>query len=72
MLPKIQYLALSDNDFADSFLSILVNLTSLKVIDLCCCHLNSFVPIMPNLLDLDISLMTLNRSSTSNSGDGVT
>ncbi|MFS7977232.1 putative non-specific serine/threonine protein kinase [Helianthus anomalus] len=55
MLPKIQYLALSDNDFGDSFLSILVNLTSLKVIDLCCCHLNSFVPIMPNLLDLNIS-----------------
>ncbi|KAM0027597.1 putative non-specific serine/threonine protein kinase [Helianthus debilis subsp. tardiflorus] len=55
MLPKIQCLALSDNDFGDSFPFILVSITSLKVLDLCCCHLNSYVPIIPNLLDLDIS-----------------
>ncbi|KAM0027603.1 putative non-specific serine/threonine protein kinase [Helianthus debilis subsp. tardiflorus] len=55
MLPKIQCLALSDNDFGDSFPFILVNITSLKVLDLCCCHLNSYIPIIPNLLDMDIS-----------------
>ncbi|KAM0042316.1 putative leucine-rich repeat-containing, plant-type, leucine-rich repeat domain superfamily [Helianthus debilis subsp. tardiflorus] len=52
---NIQYLDLSWNSFEGRFPSELVNITSLKFLDLSENLLNSPVPVMPNLLKLDVS-----------------
>ncbi|KAJ0718208.1 putative non-specific serine/threonine protein kinase [Helianthus annuus] len=52
---NIRYLDLSDNSIGGRFPSELVNITSLKVLDLSSNSLNSSVPVMPNLLKLDVS-----------------
>ncbi|KAF5794216.1 putative endo-polygalacturonase [Helianthus annuus] len=52
---NIQYLDLSDNSIEGRFPSELVNITSLKVLDLSSNSLNSSIPVMPNLLTLDVS-----------------
>ncbi|XP_076908229.1 receptor like protein 24-like [Bidens hawaiensis] len=53
---NIQYLDLSQNFFPIRFPSILANMTSLRVLDLSSNLLNSWVPNMPNLLELDLSI----------------
>ncbi|KAK1412643.1 hypothetical protein QVD17_34057 [Tagetes erecta] len=55
-LSNIQHLDLSQNYFIWRFPYILTNMTSLRVLDLSVCSLNSSVPIMPNLQDLDLSI----------------
>ncbi|KAI3760225.1 hypothetical protein L1987_50616 [Smallanthus sonchifolius] len=55
-LSNIQYLDLSENFFPRRFPSILTNMTSLRVLDMYGSFLNSSVPIMPNLRELDLSL----------------
>ncbi|KAJ0763867.1 putative leucine-rich repeat-containing, plant-type, leucine-rich repeat domain superfamily [Helianthus annuus] len=52
---NIQYLHLSGNSVGGRFPSELVNITSLKVLDLSANSLNSSIPVMPNLLKLDVS-----------------
>ncbi|KAJ0763866.1 putative non-specific serine/threonine protein kinase [Helianthus annuus] len=52
---NIQYLDLSDNSIGGRFPSEFVNITSLKVLDLSDNSLNSSIPVMPNLLKLDVS-----------------
>ncbi|KAM0042357.1 putative non-specific serine/threonine protein kinase [Helianthus debilis subsp. tardiflorus] len=52
---NIQYLDLSDNSIEGRFPSELMNITSLKVLDLTYNSLNSSIPVMPNLLKLDVS-----------------
>ncbi|KAF5794302.1 putative non-specific serine/threonine protein kinase [Helianthus annuus] len=52
---NIQYLDLSGNSIGGRFPSELVNITSLKVLDLSSNSLNSSIPVMPNLLKLDVS-----------------
>ncbi|KAF5794297.1 putative non-specific serine/threonine protein kinase [Helianthus annuus] len=52
---NIQYLDLSYNSIGGRFPSELMNITSLKVLDLSSSSLNSSIPVMPNLLKLDVS-----------------
>ncbi|KAL4586156.1 hypothetical protein LXL04_010788 [Taraxacum kok-saghyz] len=52
---NIQHLDLSDNSVGGKFPSLLANISSLKVLGLSGNILNSSVPNMPNLLELDIS-----------------
>ncbi|KAM0007681.1 putative leucine-rich repeat domain superfamily [Helianthus debilis subsp. tardiflorus] len=52
---NLQYLDLSHNSIGGRFPSELVNITSLKVLDLLGNNLNSSIPVMPNLLKLDVS-----------------
>ncbi|KAF5794252.1 putative non-specific serine/threonine protein kinase [Helianthus annuus] len=52
---NIQHLDLSSNSIGVRFPSELMNITSLKVIDLSDNSLNSSIPVMPNLLKLDLS-----------------
>ncbi|KAJ0764026.1 putative non-specific serine/threonine protein kinase [Helianthus annuus] len=52
---NIQYLDLSRNSIEGRFPSELMNTTSLKVLDLLDNSLNSSIPVMPNLLKLDVS-----------------
>ncbi|KAM0007689.1 putative non-specific serine/threonine protein kinase [Helianthus debilis subsp. tardiflorus] len=52
---KIQYLDLSNNSIEGRFPSELMNTTSLKVLDLSLNSLKSSIPVMPNLLKLDVS-----------------
>ncbi|KAJ0763901.1 putative non-specific serine/threonine protein kinase [Helianthus annuus] len=52
---NLQYLDLSCNSIGGRFPSELMNITSLKVLDLSSSSLNSSVPVMPNLLKLDVS-----------------
>ncbi|KAJ0900594.1 putative nucleotidyltransferase, Ribonuclease H [Helianthus annuus] len=52
---NIQYLDLSGNSIGGRFPSELINITSLKVLDLSYSSLNSSIPVMPNLLKLDVS-----------------
>ncbi|KAM0007699.1 putative non-specific serine/threonine protein kinase [Helianthus debilis subsp. tardiflorus] len=52
---NIQYLDLSLNSIGGRFPSELMNITSLKVLDLSLSSLNSSIPVMPNLLKLDVS-----------------
>ncbi|XP_035832372.1 receptor-like protein 46 [Helianthus annuus] len=52
---NIQYLDLSWNSIGGRFPSELMNITSLKVLDLSSSSLNSSIPVMPNLLKLDVS-----------------
>ncbi|KAJ0520023.1 putative non-specific serine/threonine protein kinase [Helianthus annuus] len=54
-LSNIQHLDLSHNFFPESFPSIFANMTSLRVLDLSASSLNASVPVMPNLLELDLS-----------------
>ncbi|XP_076945893.1 receptor-like protein EIX2 [Bidens hawaiensis] len=54
-LPTIQYLDLSKNSIGGKFLSELMNITSLRVLLLSDNSLNSSIPVMPNLLNLDVS-----------------
>ncbi|KAM0042536.1 putative endo-polygalacturonase [Helianthus debilis subsp. tardiflorus] len=51
---NIQYLDLSGNSIQGRFPSELMNITSLKVLDLSYNSLNSSIPVMPNLLKLDV------------------
>ncbi|MFS7959869.1 putative non-specific serine/threonine protein kinase [Helianthus anomalus] len=52
---NIQYLDLNGNSIGGRFPSELMNITSLKVLDLSSNSLNSSIPVMPNLLKLDVS-----------------
>ncbi|KAJ0763861.1 putative non-specific serine/threonine protein kinase [Helianthus annuus] len=52
---NIQYLDLSWNSFEGRFPYELMNITSLKVLDLSDNSMNSSIPVMPNLLKLDVS-----------------
>ncbi|KAM0007695.1 putative non-specific serine/threonine protein kinase [Helianthus debilis subsp. tardiflorus] len=52
---NIQYLDLSWNSIEGRFPSELMNITSLKVLDLSLNSLNSSIPVMPNLLKLNVS-----------------
>ncbi|KAM0042311.1 putative non-specific serine/threonine protein kinase [Helianthus debilis subsp. tardiflorus] len=52
---NIQHLDLSRNSIEGRFPSELMNITSLKVLDLLDKSLNSSIPVMPNLLKLDVS-----------------
>ncbi|XP_076908390.1 receptor-like protein EIX2 [Bidens hawaiensis] len=52
---NIQHLDLGTNSFEGRFPPLFKNMTSLKFLDLYGNYLNSSVPIMPNLLTLDIS-----------------
>ncbi|KAM0042406.1 putative non-specific serine/threonine protein kinase [Helianthus debilis subsp. tardiflorus] len=52
---NLQYLDLSGNSIEGRFPYELMNITSLKVLDLSDNNLNSSVPVMPNLLKLDVS-----------------
>ncbi|KAL7608716.1 receptor-like protein 46 [Lactuca sativa] len=54
-LCNIQYLDLSGNRIEGIFPSALTNISSLRVLDIWGNKLNSSVPIMPNLLELDLS-----------------
>ncbi|KAL7585617.1 hypothetical protein Lser_V15G44332 [Lactuca serriola] len=51
----IQHLDLSDNSVEGTFPSLLTNMSSLRVLELSGNMLNSSVPNMPNLLELDLS-----------------
>ncbi|KAD2804599.1 hypothetical protein E3N88_37976 [Mikania micrantha] len=52
---NVHYLELSHNSIEGRFPSELTNMTSLRVLDLSENGLNSSVPVMPNLLKLDVS-----------------
>ncbi|KAF5794293.1 putative non-specific serine/threonine protein kinase [Helianthus annuus] len=52
---NLQYFDLSGNSVEGRFPYELVNITSLKVLDLSSNSLNSSIPVMPNLLKLDVS-----------------
>ncbi|KAJ0537999.1 putative non-specific serine/threonine protein kinase [Helianthus annuus] len=52
---NLQYLDLSGNSIEGRFPYELMNITSLKVLDLLGNSLNSSIPVMPNLLKLDVS-----------------
>ncbi|XP_023771167.3 receptor-like protein 47 [Lactuca sativa] len=52
---NIQHLGLSQNSIEGVFPSVFTNMSSLRVLDLSWNMLNSSVPIMPNLIDLDLS-----------------
>ena len=54
-LSNIQYLVLSNNSIEGKFPSFFRNMSSLRVLDLSYNMLNSSIPIMPNLLYLDLS-----------------
>ncbi|XP_023762866.1 receptor-like protein 19 [Lactuca sativa] len=54
-LSNIQHLDLSRNSIEGVIPSVLTNMSSLRVLDLSLNSLNSSVPIMPNLLELDLS-----------------
>ncbi|XP_023745100.1 receptor-like protein EIX2 [Lactuca sativa] len=54
-LAKIQHLDLSYNSIGGTFPSFLTNMSSLRVLDLSGNMLNSSVPIIPGLLELDLS-----------------
>ncbi|CAI9300177.1 unnamed protein product [Lactuca saligna] len=54
-LSNIQHLVLSENLIEGTFPYVFTNMSSLGVLDLSRNMLKSFVPIMPNLLDLDLS-----------------
>ncbi|XP_052622646.1 receptor-like protein 49 [Lactuca sativa] len=54
-LSNIQHLDLSKNSIEGIFPSLFTNMSSLRVLDLSKNMLSSSVPIMPNLLDLDLS-----------------
>nr|KAJ0216384.1 hypothetical protein LSAT_V11C300107960 [Lactuca sativa] len=54
-LSKIQHLDLSFNSIQGMFPSVLTNMSSLRVLDLSRNTLNSSVPLIPNLLELDLS-----------------
>ncbi|KAL7611155.1 hypothetical protein Lser_V15G12828 [Lactuca serriola] len=54
-LSNIQHLDLTNNLIEGKFPSILTNMSSLSVLDLWGNMLNSSVPIMPNLIELDLS-----------------
>ncbi|XP_023745085.1 receptor-like protein 47 [Lactuca sativa] len=55
VVSNIQHLDLSANSIGDVFPSVLTNMSSLRVLDLSRNMLNSSVPVMPNLLELDLS-----------------
>ncbi|KAM0042361.1 putative non-specific serine/threonine protein kinase [Helianthus debilis subsp. tardiflorus] len=52
---NLQHLDLSYNSIEGRFPSEFMNITSLKVLDLSATRLNSSIPVMPNLLKLDVS-----------------
>ncbi|KAK9063945.1 hypothetical protein SSX86_017817 [Deinandra increscens subsp. villosa] len=52
---NIQYLDLHGNSIGGRFPSELMNMTSLRVLDLSNNNINSSIPAMPNLLKLDVS-----------------
>ncbi|XP_023732341.1 receptor-like protein EIX1 [Lactuca sativa] len=54
-LSNIQHLDLGDNSIEGMFPSLFTNMSSLKVLDLSRNSLSSWVPVMPNLLELDLS-----------------
>ncbi|CAI9299658.1 unnamed protein product [Lactuca saligna] len=54
-LSNIRHLDLSRNSIEGVIPSVLTNMSSLRVLDLSLNSLNSSVPIMPNLLELDLS-----------------
>ncbi|KAL7586177.1 receptor-like protein EIX2 [Lactuca sativa] len=54
-LSNIRHLVLSENSIEGVFPSVFTNMTSLRVLDLSRNMLNSSVPVIPNLLDLDLS-----------------
>ncbi|XP_052622733.1 receptor-like protein EIX2 [Lactuca sativa] len=54
-LSNIQHLVLSENSIEGAFPSVLINMSSLRVLDLSQNMLSSLAPLMPNLLDLDLS-----------------
>ncbi|KAM0043448.1 putative non-specific serine/threonine protein kinase [Helianthus debilis subsp. tardiflorus] len=58
---KIQNLDLSENSIEGRFPSEVSNMTSLSVLDLSYNSLNSSIPVMPNLLRLDISYNKFNH-----------
>ncbi|KAJ0546906.1 putative non-specific serine/threonine protein kinase [Helianthus annuus] len=58
---KIQYLDLSENSIEGRFPSEVTNMTSLSILDLSYNSLNSSIPVMPNLLRLDISYNKFNH-----------
>ncbi|XP_076910926.1 receptor-like protein EIX2 [Bidens hawaiensis] len=62
---KIQYLDISRNSIGGRFPSDLMNMTSLRVLDLSENSLNSSIPVMPNLLKLDVSFNLKELSSLS-------
>ncbi|KAJ0742391.1 putative non-specific serine/threonine protein kinase [Helianthus annuus] len=55
IVSNIQLLDLSINSFPRSFPSIIANMTSLRILDLSYSSLNSSVPVMPNLRELELS-----------------
>ncbi|XP_021984739.1 receptor-like protein EIX1 [Helianthus annuus] len=54
-LSNIEHLDLSQNFLSLRFPSIIANMTSLRVLNLSGSTFNSWIPIMPNLLELDLS-----------------
>ncbi|KAL7587683.1 hypothetical protein Lser_V15G40592 [Lactuca serriola] len=60
-LSNTQHLDLSRNSFEGLFPSVLTNMSSLKVLDLSRNMLSSSVPVMPNLLELDLSSNKFNQ-----------
>ncbi|KAK9067509.1 hypothetical protein SSX86_011620 [Deinandra increscens subsp. villosa] len=54
-LSNIRHLDLSHNTLSGRCIPFLANMTSLRVLDLSGIQLNSLVPVMPNLLELDLS-----------------
>nr|KAJ0194370.1 hypothetical protein LSAT_V11C800442550 [Lactuca sativa] len=60
-LSKIQQLNLRSNSIQGLFPSVLTNMSSLRVLDLTGNNLNSWVPIMPNLLELYLSENSFHR-----------
>ncbi|KAK9063944.1 hypothetical protein SSX86_017816 [Deinandra increscens subsp. villosa] len=56
---NIKYLDLEENSIGGRFPSELMNITSLTVLDLKFNNINSSIPVMPNLLKLDVSFNNL-------------
>ncbi|PWA94703.1 leucine-rich repeat protein [Artemisia annua] len=54
-LPNIKHLDLGSNEFEGGFPSLFKNMSSLLSLDLSGNYLNASIPVMPNLLKLDIS-----------------
>ncbi|CAI9276839.1 unnamed protein product [Lactuca saligna] len=60
-LSNLQHLDLTNNLIEGKFPSLLTNMSSLKVLDLSENMLNSSVPIMPNLIELDLTQNTFKQ-----------